>query len=108
MIKIYYKETEFTWGKHKGECVEQVMRSDKDYIEWCIMNRDYIAFEESVVEELNLPEEYQNKNSEKLDECYSYEDYDDTDYDRDTWYAMTDGQYGDYPGGDIDYDEFGF
>lgn len=26
----------------------------------------------------------------------------------DRWYAMTDGQYGDYPGGDIDYDIFGF
>lgn len=25
-----------------------------------------------------------------------------------TWDAMTDGQYGPYPGGDIDYDMFGF
>ena len=24
------------------------------------------------------------------------------------WDAITDGQYGDYPGGDIDYDIFGF
>ena len=26
----------------------------------------------------------------------------------DTWDAMTDGMYGDYPGGDIDYEKFGF
>ena len=26
----------------------------------------------------------------------------------DIWYAMTDGMYGDYPGGDIDYDKLGF
>lgn len=30
------------------------------------------------------------------------------DLERDTWDAMTDGQYGDYPGGDIDYDVLGF
>jgi hypothetical protein len=26
----------------------------------------------------------------------------------DTWDAMTDGMYGDYPGGDIDYEVLGF
>lgn len=36
----------------------------------------------------------------------SYDD--DTDYDRDTWDAMTDGQYGDYPGLGVDYDGLGF
>lgn len=30
------------------------------------------------------------------------------DYERDRWDALTDGQYGDYPGGDIDYDNFGY
>lgn len=32
---------------------------------------------------------------------------DDTNYARETWYAMTDGMYGDYPG-DVDYDDLGF
>ncbi len=48
------------------------------------------------------------------DEDY-YEDYEDQDYgytaeelEEMTWDAMTDGQYGPYPGGDIDYDMFGF
>ncbi len=26
----------------------------------------------------------------------------------DTWDAMTDGMYGDYPGGDVDYEKIGF
>ena len=30
------------------------------------------------------------------------------DWEADTWDALTDGQYGDYPGGSIDYDAFGF
>lgn len=46
---------------------------------------------------------------------YEYDDeYCDDDYpeemvtDEDVWYAMTDGMYGDYPGGDVDYDWYGF
>lgn len=38
-----------------------------------------------------------------------YDDYDDTDYMRDTWDAMTDGQYGDMPEGfDGDFDFLGY
>lgn len=38
----------------------------------------------------------------------SYDDYEEPDYARDTWDALTDGMYGDYPGPGIDYDIFGF
>jgi len=39
----------------------------------------------------------------------SYDDYDDTDYMRDSWDAMTDGMYGDMPDGfDGDYDFLGY
>ena len=34
--------------------------------------------------------------------------YKDMNMDEEEWDAMTDGQYGPYPGGDIDYDIFGF
>ena len=34
--------------------------------------------------------------------------YKDLNMDEEEWDAMTDGQYGPYPGGDIDYDVFGF
>lgn len=27
---------------------------------------------------------------------------------KDIWYAKTDGMYGDYPGSDVDYDQFGY
>lgn len=39
---------------------------------------------------------------------YDYADYDDYDYGRDTWDALTDGMYGDYPGDGVDYDFLGF
>ena len=37
---------------------------------------------------------------------YDYQDY--SDYGRDTWNAMTDGQYGDYPGPGVDYSFLGY
>ena len=38
---------------------------------------------------------------------YAYEDY-DYNWEKEKWYALTDGMEGDYPGGDIDYDALGF
>ena len=44
-----------------------------------------------------------------IEEDYYEEDYaSDYDWREEEWDALTDGQYGDYPGGDIDYDVFGF
>ncbi len=41
--------------------------------------------------------------------CDGYDSYDDTDWERDTWDALTDGQYGDMPEGfDGDYSFLGF
>ena len=41
-------------------------------------------------------------------DCQCHYGYDDEDYAAGKWDALTDGQYGDYPGGDIDYDILGF
>lgn len=50
-----------------------------------------------------------SKNGHVVDwKCYENDSYNDTDYARDTWDAMTDGMYGDYHGGDVDYDGLGF
>lgn len=53
-----------------------------------------------------------NNNDQDYDNDYNYDyDYDysyDQDYDADTWDALTDGMYGDYPGGQPDYDAIGF
>ena len=37
-----------------------------------------------------------------------YDDYDDYNADEEAWYALTDGQYGDYPGCEVDYDFMGW
>lgn len=66
------------------------------------------------VEEYETHDEYIiDKNGKILESLVSnndyYDPYDNYDYDRDTWDALTDGQYGDYPGpGFDDYDSMGF
>lgn len=46
-------------------------------------------------------EQRRRKRQRELEEPYQWTE-------EDTWDAMTDGMYGDYPGGDVDYDVFGF
>lgn len=41
------------------------------------------------------------KRQRELEEPYQWTE-------EDTWDAMTDGMYGDYPGGDVDYEDLGF
>ena len=44
-----------------------------------------------------------------IEEDFYEDDYaPDNKWREEEWAALTDGQYGDYPGGDIDYDTFGF
>jgi hypothetical protein len=44
----------------------------------------------------------------QYDDDYYYDPRDDFDYERERWFALTDGQYGDFPGGHPDYDGLGF
>ena len=45
--------------------------------------------------------------NEYKDDNY-YPDNDDWDWEKENWDALTDGQYGDYPGPGVDYDALGF
>ena len=90
------------FGKYHGETIGQVADENPSYIEWMIESIDNIAFSEEVVSELNLSDDLTEINSEN-----SYDD--DYDYRRESWDAMTDGQYGDMPDGfDGDYSFLGY
>jgi len=121
-MKFYNLDTEFTFGKFKGKTVREVLDIQHSYIDWCAINLDHFFISDEVKEEIksivpnfSISEEAQNKLSEKYEtweneqedyDAYdSYEDY--HDYERDTFDALTDGQYGDYDdfrenGGDMD------
>ncbi|MCQ2384743.1 MAG: hypothetical protein MJZ96_07695 [Paludibacteraceae bacterium] len=48
--------------------------------------------------EVQLEKEKEDDDNDDNDNDYSSDYYDATDYNRDTWYALTDGQCGEYPG----------
>ncbi len=50
------------------------------------------------------------ENQEKYyeDDYVDCGNYDQPDWGEETWWALTDGMYGDYPGPGVDYDFLGF
>jgi hypothetical protein len=121
-MKFYNLDTEFTFGKFEGKTVREILNIQPSYIDWCAINLDHFFISHEVIEEIksiipdfSISEEGQNKLLEKYktweNEQEDYDDYDDYndyhDYERDTFDALTDGQYGDYDdwienGGDLD------
>lgn len=121
-MKFYNLDTEFTFGKFEGKTVREVLDIQHSYIDWCAINLDHFFISDEVIEEIksivpdfSISEDGQNKLSEKYEtwenEQEDYDDYDNYDdyhdYERDTFDALTDGQYGDYDdfrenGGDMD------
>jgi len=78
------------------------VNNGKKYYEYQVNKKGEILelkeyFEENIVE---TSDDYYESNN-------SY-DNEEPNYAEDTWDAMTDGMYGDYPGGEVDYDNLGF
>ena len=108
------------FGKHYGKTIQQIACDSPTYIGWMIENIDNYAFDESVVSKLDLSHRLQLINSDKIKRFLNatprridrFDDYDDgydSDWKEDTWYAMTDGAYGDMPDGfDGDYSFMGY
>lgn len=123
-MKYYDIDTVFTFGKYEGMSVKEVVSIQPSYIGWCAVNLDHFYIDNSEIANLreispgfSLSEEAVNKLQEKYElwmeeseedndnDYYDYPDY--NDYERDTFDALTDGQYGSYDdwrenGGDID------
>lgn len=125
-MKFYSLETTFTFGKYKGKNVEEVLAIQPSYLNWCAINLEYFYVSEEVMDEIKAVTPnftFSDEAIKILDKKYckwrdenranDYEDnYQNNNYDykdnnysgRDTFDALTDGQYGDYDdwGGDWD------
>lgn len=127
----------FHFGKYKGKSIGEVLQYDPGYITWCNNNVDpeRCYFTEDLLHQISesFPDfpldgdflEQWSLNDCYLEELHDYEieeaiqrqeaeeaeandPYKGIDWAEEEWDALTDGQYGPYPGGDIDYDVFGF
>ncbi len=109
--KWYDPMPEKAW--YNGETIAEVLNKSPEYIILLIkynkidVSRSIlsnIAINERIYNELEKAFESQERIKEEED-CWSDYEPDYNDYERDTWNAMTDGQYGDMPEGfDGDYD----
>lgn len=126
-MKQYSSMSKFAFGKYLDQEVYIVLEKDPRYILWCIVNLDHFVIENKLlINELftsysiylkalevnliktNLLKELHPKDFKNDKWGNSHNNwYSETNYDEDYFYAMTDGQYGDYDdfysdGGDID------
>lgn len=137
MCEFWSLGDKFDFGMHDGESLGEVLMYHPSYVTWCNKNVDpgICSFEEEVIEEIrySFPDfpldadfmEQWSYNTEVLDaradmeydkwqrmhgddEETTPDPYEGIDWAEEEWDALTDGQYGPYPGGDIDYDVFGF
>lgn len=91
-----------------GKGVEQNLTKSKEWFTKADEQGDYLSY--------NISEDFESMLHNNEDHYILYddspEDYDtDDDFNdlrKENWYAMTDDMYGDYPEGDIDYEDMGF
>ena len=127
----------FNFGKYKGKSIGEVLQYDPGYITWCNNNvaPERCYFTEDLLHQISesFPDfpldgdflEQWSINDRYLEDKHEFEmeqlilrdeaekeaeddPYKQINWAEEEWDALTDGQYGPYPGGDIDYDAFGF
>ena len=129
-MKFYTLDTVFSFGRHQGQTVAEVLVENPGYLNFCLQVLDHFCLYRADVEawQEEFPKLKQQLTAaawSKLDEkeselqahqarlqatAYDDDHYDSGDYysrddaERDTFDALTDGQYGDYDdfNGDMD------
>ena len=51
-MKFYNLDTKFTYGKHEGKTVRQIVDIQPSYLDWCAINLDHFYMTEYVIEEI--------------------------------------------------------
>lgn len=77
-MKYYYADTIFTFGKHKGKTLDEVMECDPDYVDWCLANLDHFALgNDEFSSDLKTP----SKRTRRFYDDDDYDDWSDDEYD---------------------------
>lgn len=112
-MKLYTVETTLTFGKYNGKSIRDILVIQPSYLDWCIINLEHFYLDDDVIESMEatnkfkissqaqgiLSKKKQNWLTQNNDSDYNYNrdaDYYKSNSDRDNFYALTDGQYGNY------------
>jgi hypothetical protein len=107
-MTIYSLNTAFNFGQYESKTLEDVLQLNPSYVDWCLQNVDFFCLDNEIFEQqkhlfsVQAQEGQTRKYEEFLEEDDDYDDY--RDQDRNTFNALTDGQYGDYDDFDGDFD----
>jgi hypothetical protein len=65
---LYYLNTTFSFGKHKGKTVKEVLEIEPSYIKWCILNLNHFCILSEVLKEIQVlvPEFKLNKREIRI------------------------------------------
>jgi len=75
--KTYTKKTKFAFGKYKGETVGTVMKSNTNYVIWCLENVDGFSVNKTVQQDIDA---FRIKQAEKkIQKQRRDADYDEED-----------------------------
>lgn len=65
--RVYQLHSTFTFGKYKGDTIEDVLEDNYEYIIWCLDNLDWFKVSEEVYEKLTeLQDKYYESNREEF------------------------------------------
>ena len=101
-MKFYDLNTEFTFGKYKGNTIRQILDFQPSYLDWCAINLDHFVMSDDEIEELNkikptfafsaegiekMDKKIEQWNNEELSYHYYHGGYDDrnADYNQTDW-----------------------
>lgn len=86
-MKFYQLSTVFTFGKHQGKTLKEIVETAPSYINWCIMNLNHFYIDEPTIQNLkelnsvfSLSQDNLNKLASKYSEMIEEDDkyYDDS------------------------------
>ena len=119
-MKVYRLSTIFTFGWHKGKTLEQVLKNDFQYIDWCLREiKDFVVDDsqlgfitvrygrfsyEAFKAQKGKWEQYNRRFFEEGQDDYwrnNPDNMDEIDWEAETFEAITGGQLGDledFPG----------
>ena len=93
-MKEYTQNSLLKFGKYNGSILEDIAKTDPNYINWCIINLDHFYLSEEAIEELRansglvISEEATlalEQNRSEISDASDSNDFDFDDYERRTY-----------------------
>ena len=104
-MKLYNINDRFTFGKHTGKTILEVIGEDIGYINWCLINLDHFVISDDSIDEIKkcvpefkLSDLAEQVRLQKMNKIETETEADLDDFDDDDDYGSSGEKYGWYNG----------